>query len=183
MPPAEISPFFAAHATALRAAAELGPVLDLACGRGRHALAAAAAGARVVALDRSIPFLEELRRDAAARSLPVACVRADLEGGAQIPFASARLGAVLVFRYLWRPLSEPLADLLRAGGLLLYETFTIHQRDLPHGPGNAAFLLDDGELPKLFPELEVVDFREEAREDADGRRWHLASLAARRPAR
>ena len=106
---------------------------------------------------------------------------ADLEAGAGIPLASARFGAVLVFRYLWRPLAPAIEALLRPGGILLYETFTRRQKDLPHGPGNAAFLLGEGELARLFPGLRVETFEEAERRDADGRAWHLASLLARKP--
>jgi hypothetical protein len=88
---------------------------------------------------------------------------------------------VLVFRYLWRPLAPAIETLLRPGGILLYETFTWRQKDLPHGPGNAAFLLSEGELPQLFPELRVEAFEEIERRDAEGRAWHLASLLARKP--
>ena len=46
------SPWFTAHAARVQAGAALGPVVDLASGRGRHALAAAELGACTVAMDR-----------------------------------------------------------------------------------------------------------------------------------
>ena len=70
---------------------------------------------------------------------------------------AARCGALLVFRYLHRPLCAALAASLRPGGLLLYETFTTAQRELGYGPRNPAFLLEPGELPRLFPELEILE--------------------------
>ena len=63
--------------------------------------------------------------------------------------------------------------------MLVYETFTIHQRDLGQGPRNAAFLLEEGELPRLFPALEVVTAQEGLREGAFPE-W-VASLVARKP--
>jgi hypothetical protein len=108
----------------------------------------------------------------------VAAVRADLEGPPALPVRIAAWGAVLVFRYLHRPLAPALAALLRPGGLLLYETFTRDQRELGHGPRNPAFLLERDELRGLFPELEIVGYEEgrfgEERPEA------LARLAARR---
>ncbi len=181
MPQAEPSPFFSAHRDALCSAAAHGPVLDLACGSGRHALAAARLGIAAVGVDRSPTALRALLQAARAERLHAWAVRADLEAGAGIPLAPGRFGAVLVFRYLWRPLAPAIETLLQPGGILLYETFTWRQRNLPYGPGNAEFLLRDGELPQLFPGLRVEAFEERERHDADGRAWHLASLLARMP--
>jgi SAM-dependent methyltransferase len=163
----------------IRAAAALGPVVDLACGRGRHALAAAREGLPVVAIDRNAESLAELRATARAEGLDVDIVRADLETGGPIPLAPGRCGAILVFRYLHRPIAGELVAALAPGGLLLYETFTIHQRELGYGPRRDAFLLQPGELPRLFPELEV-SHHWEGRIQAP-REAHVAQLVARRP--
>jgi len=177
-PRSAVSEHFRAHLTALREAARLGPVVDLACGRGRHALAAASAGIPVLGIDRNPEFLRELQASARARSLAVTPLRADLECGAGLPLATGRCGAILVFRYLFRPIAAEIANALCPGGLLLYETFTLHQRDLVQGPKNPAFLLREGELPTLFPELEVLEAWEGT---TDGPKPSaLARLAARR---
>jgi len=138
----------------IRAAAAHGPVLDLACGSGRNALAVARAGIRVLGLDRDRERLAALAR--AAGELRVLPVRADLEAGHGIPVASASCGAVLVFRYLHRPLVAEILRVLRPGGLLLCETFTVHQREVAEHPRNPAFLLEPGELPALFSGLELL---------------------------
>jgi SAM-dependent methyltransferase len=174
------SPFVLAWLDAALAAAELGPALDLACGRGRHALALAARGARTLALDRDAAALALLAAEARARRLPLACLRADLEGRGALPVAPGRLGVLVVSRYLWRPLAPALAEALAPGGLLLYETFTQAQEKLRHGPRNPAFLLATGELPRLFPGLRVEAFEEGLVESARGPEA-LARLAARRP--
>jgi SAM-dependent methyltransferase len=170
------SPLFDEYRSALREAARLGPVADLACGRGRHALAAAGLGLVTLALDRSESFLRELAGRAARASLPVRPLRCDLERGDAIPLRPGACGAVLVFRYLHRPLAPAIADCLAPGGLLLYETFTTAQRELGAGPTNPAFLLEPGELPRLFPGLERLSF-DEALRDGEA----TARLAARRP--
>jgi SAM-dependent methyltransferase len=138
-------------------ACRLGPVLDLACGYGRHSLAAARLGLPVLALDRDLEALRWLQRSAPPS---LQCVRADLEAGSGIPVAPASCGAILVFRFLFRPLAPAIVEALRAGGLLLYETFTIRQRDLGQGPRNPAFLLDPDELPSLFSSLQVIAYEE-----------------------
>lgn len=179
-PLAAPSPHFAAWREALRDAARLGPLLDVACGGGRHTLASAAAGARAVGLDRDAAALRALARRAAEDGIArqVSAVRADLETGPGLPLRRGCCGAVLVFRYLHRPLAPALAEALAPGGLLLYETFTSRQRDLGHGPRNPAFLLEPGELPTLFPELEIVSHVEVV--TAGPRPEALARLVARR---
>lgn len=144
----------------IRAAAAHGPVLDLACGVGRNALAVAAAGMRALALDRDGDRLAGLLRRARTRGLRLAALRADLETGHGIPLASASCGVLLVFRYLHRPLVDELVRVLRPGGLLVYETFTVHQRELAEHPGNPAFLLAPGELSGLFPTFETLRYEE-----------------------
>ena len=154
------SSLFLAESARLVEAAARGPVVDLACGRGRHALAAAELGARVLGLDRNAARLRELQAEARARRLPLLPVRSDLETAYGIPVRSGSCGAVLVFRFLFRPLVRSICEALAPGGLLLYETFTIHQRDLSQKPTNKAFFLQEGELPELFGPLQILSYWE-----------------------
>jgi SAM-dependent methyltransferase len=151
------SDFFSDQLARIQATSQLGRVADLACGRGRHTLATAAAGIPVVGIDRNRASLTELREAAAQSALAVETLLADLENPAAIPLRSHCCGAVLVFRYLHRPLIPAIARLLAPGGLLVYETFTIHQRPLGTGPRNPDHLLEPGELPELFSDLEILD--------------------------
>jgi len=176
------SPFLLEQRELLCHAAQRGPLVELACGRGRIALAVAAWGLSVIGLDRNAEFLGELAARARDAALRVSPVRADLEQGrGGLPLAPASCAALLVFRYLHRPLCREIADALQPGGLLLYETFTQHQRKLGYGPGNPAFLLDEGELASLFPGLEVLALWEGVTDEP--RPAALARLAARRPPR
>jgi SAM-dependent methyltransferase len=174
-PDLEPSEFFRSGERWLREAGDLGPVLDLACGRGRHALAAARLGLSVLALDRNEPALRELQRRAPPR---VRCVRTDLEAGFGIPVAPASCGAILVFRFLFRPLASAIVEALKPGGLLLYETFTNRQREFSEGPKNTDFLLDSGALVRLFSALEPLHYEEVL--TVGPRPAALARLAARR---
>ena len=180
--PSPPSALYLENADRVRQAARRRPVVDLACGRGRHALAAARAGLAAIALDRSGPFLGELmqcaRREGSARSLLAA--RCDLEAESGIPLRPASCGAILVFRFLFRPLAPQIEACLAPGGLLLYETFTTAQRDLGWGPRNPDFLLEPGELPGLFPGLEVLSHDERVSEGE--RPEAVARLVARKPA-
>jgi len=152
--------FLSAHAACLLEATRAAALVDLACGRGRNALATAALGIRTIALDRNGEFLRELGAVAKQRGLPIEQVRCDLESPAGLPLGRASCGAVLVFRFLYRPLCPVIEELLQPGGWLLYETFTLRQRALSGGPRSPRFLLEEGELPTLFPGLEVHSFEE-----------------------
>ncbi len=140
-----------------RFAARVGPgaqVLDVACGRGRHARLFAEQGCLVEAVD--------IDAEAGAALADVEHVNflcADLEGGGW-PYAGRRFDAVVVTNYLHRPLLPQLAESLKIGGLLLYETFMLgHER---YGrPTNPAFLLRPRELLDAFgATLAVLAFEE-----------------------
>ncbi|MSQ20394.1 MAG: class I SAM-dependent methyltransferase [Betaproteobacteria bacterium] len=129
-------------------------VLDLACGRGRHARLAAERGFAATAVDRDAAALATLSEVAGVRTKI-----ADLEG-APWPFSSASFDIIIVTNYLHRPLFEGMAQSLRPSGMLIYETFTLGNER--HGrPSNPAFLLKAGELLAAFAgSLRVVAFEE-----------------------
>jgi SAM-dependent methyltransferase len=164
----------------LLATAALGPCLDLACGRGRHALFAAREGLRVVALDRDGSLLRKLADQADDERLAIHALRADAESPHGLPFPPARFGAVIVTRFLFRSLAPAIEALLAPGGLLVYETFLARQRELGSGPKSPAFLLEDGELARMFSGLEAVAYEESLREGGHGKAW-MAGLVARKP--
>lgn len=118
-------------------------VLDVACGNGRHARFFAAAGCRVVAVDRDAGAGEAL-----AGVAGVTFVAADLEG-APWPLPGRTFDAIVVTNYLHRPLFDTLAASLAAGGMLIYETFAAGNERYGK-PSNPAFLLQPGELFETF---------------------------------
>jgi SAM-dependent methyltransferase len=96
-------------------------VLDVGCGDGAYALAAARAGARVTGLDRSAAVLDAARAGAASEGLAL-----DLQVGdaTALPFAAARFDVVLAVTVLCfvdepaRAVAE-MARVLRPGGVLV----------------------------------------------------------------
>src|SRR4051794_3893010 len=122
--------------------ADAGRVLDVACGRGRHARWLAARGHQVLAVDRDPDAI------AALETVPNVEARcADLESGAW-PLAGERFAAVIVTNYLHRPLFPALLDALAPGGVLIYETFAAGNERYGR-PSNPHFLLQPGELLDL----------------------------------
>mgnify|MGYP001293345282 CR=1 FL=1 len=117
-----------------------GPILDVACGSGRHSRLFLAAGREVCAIDRDAGALDDLRTHPSAET-----VVADLEDGTPWPLPDRRFAAVIVTNYLHRPLFPHLLAALEPGGVLLYETFAVGHERLGR-PSNPDFLLRDGEL-------------------------------------
>jgi 2-polyprenyl-3-methyl-5-hydroxy-6-metoxy-1,4-benzoquinol methylase len=151
-------------------------VLDVACGEGRHSLAAGALGATVLGIDRDVTRLRRAREQAAAAELSIEWRELDLEG------AWPELGsfdAVLVFNYLDRASMPRILRLLSPGGLLIMETFLEAQRGAGWGPTSEKHLLRPGELARLVLPLKVVHGRE-ALETVGSSRWRaVASIVAR----
>ena len=115
-------------------------MLDLAAGRGRHALFFAERGHKVMAVDRDISRLPAHPN--------IEPSPADLEDGSPGPCPAARFGAVVVTNYLHRPLMPALLDALAPGGVLLYQTF-MEGNERFGKPSRPEFLLKDGELLEL----------------------------------
>ncbi|MEM7248158.1 MAG: methyltransferase domain-containing protein [Acidobacteriota bacterium] len=144
-----------------------GRALDLACGRGRHALFLAREGFEVLAVDWSSTALRRLREEAERQGLTVTARGHDLvEDG--VP--AGRFELVLVTRYLERELFPAIQDAVAPGGSLLYETFGVAHHE-QHGRPSRGYCLEPGELREAFPELTVVS------------EWtgELEGLLARRP--
>jgi SAM-dependent methyltransferase len=131
-----------------------GQVLDLACGRGRHAKWLATQGWQVEAVDRDSSALAEI-----GGIQNIVTRQADLESGVW-PYGGRRFHGVVVSRYLHRPLLPLLVDALHDGGVLMYEIFMLGQERLgrPHNPD---FLLRRNELLEAFDgRLDLVAFEQ-----------------------
>jgi len=136
-------------------------VLDLACGGGRHARYAASLGHSVLAVDKDVSLLS------ADPSQNIHCLSFDLElsdspSHADWPLAPDQFGGIIVTNYLHRPLMPDLFGSLRAGGVLIYETFG-QDNGLFGKPSSPDFLLLPGELLRLAsskPEFHVLAFED-----------------------
>ena len=151
-----------------------GKVLDVACGRGRHALLLASAGFEVHAIDRDPDAIAFVRDTADRLALKLNAEVVDLETDPPPDLGSSTYDAVLVFNYLHRPLVPALRAATKPGGRIFYETFTTRQAERGH-PRNPAFLLKDGELIAMMAPVTILRSREG---DIDGR--FIASVVAER---
>ena len=135
-----------------------GRALDVACGRGRHALWLARHGFATTAIDRDSSAVAALEARALDEGLPLTARAMDLEGDAAV-LGPAEYDVIVVVHYLHRPLFPALIAALAPGGVLVYATFTVAQAARGK-PTNPAFLLEAGELPRLVAPLEVRAARE-----------------------
>jgi SAM-dependent methyltransferase len=145
-----------------------GAVLDVACGRGRHVRWLAGQGFSVTGVDRDAAATEPLRAQAEI-------IIADLEN-ASWPLPGRRFDAVIVTNYLWRPLWPALRAALNDGGVLIYETFA-HGQHLIGRPSRPEFLLQPGELLRVFDGMQVVAFEDGVDTDPLRRVQRLVAVA------
>ena len=117
-----------------------GAVLDVASGAGRHSRWFLDRGHDVVAVDRDISGLGDVREH---DRLEV--VNVDVENGEPFPLGERRFAAVVVTNYLYRPLLDELVSAGGAPGALLYETFAVGNERFGR-PTRPEFLLRPGEL-------------------------------------
>jgi SAM-dependent methyltransferase len=115
-------------------------VLDLAAGRGRHAIFFAERGHKVTAVDRDVSRLPDHPN--------IERLEADLEDGSPWPLPDRRFGGVVVTNYLHRPLMPQLLEAVAPGGVLLYQTF-MEGNERFGKPNRPEHLLRDGELLEL----------------------------------
>jgi len=145
--------------------------LDVAMGRGRHALPLARAGFRTFGVDADIDIVLEAVRAAREAGTPIRAWCADLTS---YPLPAVRFDLVLVTRYLQRDLFPAIRDAVIPGGVVVYETFTCRQRALGTGPTSPDHLLREGELRGYFDDFEIVFYEEVSSPEA------VARLVARK---
>lgn len=150
------------------------PVLDIACGKGRHTRHILELGYDVTAIDRDISGLTDLETNT-----HLTIHQADLEG-APWPLADQRFGTIIVTNYLHRPLFPHFIKALEPAGILIYETFALGNERFGK-PDNPDFLLRPGELKQVFSDqLEIIAFEEV--EDHDPRPAMRQRICARKQA-
>lgn len=150
-----------------------GRALDVAAGHGRNARLLAQKGFVVEAVDASSIAVAVLRAVAALERLTI---EARHEDAAKFEPEDGAYQLVVDTLFLERAICPALAKALAPGGVLFFETWnTAHVRY--HPKFNRSFLLEPGELPTLFPALQVIEYRE-----TDDGTAAYSTLVARRPA-
>ncbi len=161
------------HPLVLRAADLLpaGYALDVACGLGRHALALAARGWHVTAVDVSSVALSRLSDNDLIET-----IHADLTAN-ELVLSIASFDLIVMTNYLQRDLFAALKQVVRANGLFVAVIAMIDE-DPQVKPMNPAFLLQPGELASYFADWELIH----SREVKSPAHRAMAEIIARRPA-
>lgn len=137
----------------------LGRALDVATGHGHSAIELAWRGYAVTAIDISQVGIRIAAQSAARAGVTIDWVVADLD---EFSLPPDRFDVITCFQYLERRrLPSEIMRSLRAGGMLLFETFTVDQLRVPNNHlKNPDHLLRPGELLALFPGLRVRAYRD-----------------------
>jgi SAM-dependent methyltransferase len=145
--------------------------LDVAVGRGRHAVALADAGYQVFGVDIKYEAVRAAATQVRERGGRLHGWCADLT---VFPLPSSRFELIVVARYLQRDLFPALRKALSPDGVLVYETFTERQPAHGWGPTSADHLLKAGELRQRADDLDVLFYEEVTEPEA------VARLVARK---
>ncbi len=149
----------------------VGRALDVAGGRGRHALWLAERGLHATLVDASAVALELAQTEATRRGLSLRTELRDLEASPTLPLGPWDL--VIWTNYLNRPLLRGVSEVMAPGGLLLLAHPT--RRNLQRNPRpSARFLLEAGELPDVLVGMELLRHEEGWTEGGRHEAWVVA---------
>ena len=155
------------------------PVLDVACGRGRHMKWLQERGLSVVGIDRDQEALKLASTWGEVHQADIEHGQWPLldEFGEPIPF-----GAIVVTNYLWRPLFPTLLRSIAEGGILIYETFAQGNEEFGK-PSRPDFLLQPAELLEVCSSekgFQIVAYESGALKNPDRCIQRLVAIKSRK---
>ncbi|KXK25099.1 MAG: hypothetical protein UZ01_03473 [Candidatus Brocadia sinica] len=135
-----------------------GKALDIAMGEGRNAVFLAENGFAVDGCDISEIAVKKAKELAKEHNVAIHAFVADLETS-KLP--KDTYDVIACFYYLQRDLIPQMKEALKPGGMIIYETYTIENRERGfEGPKNKDYLLKPNELLDLFKDLKIIYYRE-----------------------
>lgn len=138
-------------------------ILDMGMGEGRNAVFLAQKGHQVTGVDISSVAVKKAYHLAREFGVKIKGVVASLEKY-KIPKGS--FDAIICFYYVDRKLVEKMKSWLAPGGILIFEAYTIKEREKKdHLKDPKEFYLEEQELIKLFGNMKILKFEEPLHED------------------
>ena len=119
-------------------------ILDFASGNGRNSIHLAEKNRNITAIDKDSMKLVQYGH---LEYINTICF--DLETNQNWPLKEKYYDIIIIVNYLYRPKIKKLMSLLKNGGYLFYETFSVGNERYG-SPKNLNFLLKDRELINLF---------------------------------
>jgi tellurite methyltransferase len=157
-----------------------GKALDLAAGEGRNAVFLAEHGFEAEAVDISPIAISRARKLAKARGVRIQAIAVDLD---TYPISPGQYDVILSFYFLDRRLIPRIKKGLKKGGMVVFETYTVAQRNRGSGgPSDHKYLLKPNELLHLFRDFQILFYREGIFQEG-GKRREIASLIAQKQVR
>jgi rhodanese-related sulfurtransferase/protein-L-isoaspartate O-methyltransferase len=156
-----------------------GLALDIAMGEGRNAIYLATRGFDVDGVEVDPRRVARARASARKLGAPIRAIVGNVEDGTHI-LPIETYDVIVVFNYLHRPLFCDIRESLVRGGVVVYQTYTVEQAAFGK-PTNPAYLLEKGELKRVFHDWEHLVYREFVGPARRGDQRALAGIVARKP--
>ena len=138
-------------------------VLDMGMGEGRNAVFLAQKGHNVTGVDISSVAVKKSYLLAKEYNVRIKGVVASMEKY-QIPDES--YDAIICFYYVDRSLNSKIQKWLRPGGILIYEAFTLAQKNKQDFmKESSSYFLKPQELLTMFPNMQVLKYEEPLHEN------------------
>lgn len=153
-----------------------GLVLDVAMGYGRDGNFLSHRGYHVIGIERSIEAIRLYKETFKHQDINMTCILGDAN---HLPFKKDSVEGIMVFYFLLRNIMDILKDILKKGGIIIYETFLKRQNELDKYR-NPEYLLGDGELYGYFKEFHILLY-EELITEKRGKKKAIARLVGRKP--
>lgn len=150
----EASPFLVENISLL----PKGRALDIAMGNGRNTIYLAKMGFDAEGIDVSEEAVKTALEKANAAGVNINAYVADIESG-NYGIGENTYEVIICFNYLHRPLMPRLKEGLKAGGMIVYQTYTIDQARFGK-PSNKDFLLEYNELLEMFRDFRCLRYYE-----------------------
>lgn len=133
-------------------------VLDVGMGEGRNAVFLARKGYTVVGVDISAVAVNKAKKLADEFGVRINTFVSSMQ---KFNPAPGSYDAIICFYYVDRDLNRKLTDWLKPGGILIYESHSVLQKQVP---GNESYddiyLLKPGELLNMFKGMKILKYEE-----------------------
>lgn len=133
-----------------------GIVLDIAMGYGRDGNFLSSKGYTIIGIEKSIEALKLFKKTFENSKQNISCILGDAN---YLPFKENSVDGIIVFYFLLRNIVEKLKNILKKGGIIIYETYLKRQNSIDRWR-NPIYLLDDGELYNYFQDFEILCYEE-----------------------